>query len=205
MSRIGVVNDAWFDRLADPVRVAWRDALARLAAHGVELVDVSVPDGAELYELYRTAQSVEAVSIHRDRMTNNPELFDPEVRQRLELAATVTAQDYAVALRRLAEVRATAAERFAGVDLLALPTVPILAPPVDARDADLGGGWRSPRDALLAHNAPFSSLGVPAMSLPIPHDGLPVGLQLVAPPDADATMLAMARTVERIVGIHSGQ
>ena len=205
MSRIGLVTDAWFARLADPVRTAWRAALTVLAANGVELVEVSVPDGAELLELYRTAQAVEAVSIHQDRMASNPELFDPEVRQRLEWAATVTAQDYAVAIRRLAQVQATAADRFAGLDLMALPTVPILAPPVDARDADLGGGWRVPRDALLAHNAPFSSLGVPAMSLPIPHDGLPVGLQLVGPPGADTTVLAIARTVERILGVHNGR
>ena len=205
VSRIGLVTDAWFDRLADPVRAAWQDALTRLASHGIELVDVSVPDGEELLELYRTAQAVEAVSIHHDRMTRNPELFDPEVRQRLEAAASVSAQDYAVALRRLAEVRATAADRFAGLDLMALPTLPIVAPPVDTRDSDLGGGWRVPRDALLSHNAPFSSLGAAALSLPIPSDGLPVGLQLVGPPGSDATLLAMARTVERIVGIHSGQ
>jgi Asp-tRNA(Asn)/Glu-tRNA(Gln) amidotransferase A subunit family amidase len=199
LSRIGLVGDAWFDRLADPVRTAFEGALARLSAHGIEVVPVSVPDGEELYELYRTVQAVEVVAIHHDRLTRAPELFDPEVRQRLEAAGSITAREYASGLRRLAEVRGSAAGRFGGVDLMALPTVPIVAPPVDARDADLGGGWRSPRDALLAHNAPFSSLGVPAMSLPIPGDGLPIGLQLVGPPGRDEALLAMARTVERIL------
>jgi Asp-tRNA(Asn)/Glu-tRNA(Gln) amidotransferase A subunit family amidase len=199
VSRIGLVGDAWFDRLSDPVRAAWRGALARLSAHGIELVDVSVPDGEQLYELYRTVQAVEVVAIHHDRMNQAPELFDPEVRQRLDAAGSVTAREYAWNLRRLAEVRGSAADRFAGVDLMALPTVPIVAPPVDARDLDLGGGWRIPRDALLAHNAPFSSLGVPSMSLPIPGEGLPIGLQLVGPPGADEALLAMASSVERIL------
>ena len=204
VSRIGVVRDAWFDQLADPVRAAFQDALAELSAQGVELVDVSVPDGEELYQLYRTVQGVEVVAIHHERMARAPELFDPEVRQRIEAAAAITAREYALGLRRLAEVRASAADRFAGIDMMALPTLPIVAPPVDARDADLGGGWRVPRDALLGHNAPFSSLGVPAMSLPLPvnGDGLPIGLQLVGPPGADEALLAMARTVERI--LHSG-
>jgi Asp-tRNA(Asn)/Glu-tRNA(Gln) amidotransferase A subunit family amidase len=200
VTRIGVVRDVWCNRLADPVRAAFQDSLARLAAHGVDLVDVSVPDGEELYQLYRTVQAVEVVAIHHDRMARAPELFDPEVHSRIEAAEAITAREYALGLRRLAEVRASAAQRFAGIDLMALPTLPIVAPPVDARDADLGGGWRVPREALLAHNGPFSSLGVPAMSLPIPADGLPIGLQLVGPPGADEALLAMAGTVERIVG-----
>lgn len=199
VSRIGLIGDPWFNRLADSVREAWTEALARLASRGVELVTVSVPDGAELLELYRTVQSVEAVSIHHERLTVHPELFDEEVRQRLEVAGQVTAREYAQSLRRLAEVRATAADRFAGLDVIALPTVPIVAPPVGTRDADLGGGWTSPRDALLAHNAPFSSLGCPAISLPLPVDGLPVGMQLVGAPGTDADLLSMALTIERIV------
>jgi aspartyl-tRNA(Asn)/glutamyl-tRNA(Gln) amidotransferase subunit A len=198
-SRIGLIDDAWFNRLADPVREAWKAALARLASHGIEFVAVSIPDGAELLELYRTVQSVEALSIHYERLTEHPELFDAEVRQRLDAATGVTARKYAQGLRRLAEVRSTAADRFAGLDLIALPTVPIVAPPVGARDADLGGGWMVPRDALLAHNAPFSSLGTPAVSLPLPASGLPVGMQLVGAPGTDTALLSMALTIERIV------
>ena len=170
----------------------------------LELVTASVPDGAELLELYRMTQSVEALSIHHDRLTRAPELFDPEVRRRLEMAESIPARAYAQGLLRLAEVRAEAAARFAGIPAMALPTVPILAPPVGVRDTDLGGGWTVPRDALLAHNAPFSVLGLPALSLPLPSvalatGGLPVGLQLVAPPGADEALLAIAAAVERLL------
>jgi aspartyl-tRNA(Asn)/glutamyl-tRNA(Gln) amidotransferase subunit A len=153
-------------------------------------------------ELYRTIQSVEAVSIHHDRMTAAPELFDPEVLRRLRAAAEVPARDYARAVRRLAEVRAAAAYRLAGLDLLLLATVPVVAPPLGARDEDIGGGWTSPRDALLAHNAPWSVLGLPSMSLPVTGRGpgeLPVGLQLVGPPGGDEELLGAARTVESAV------
>jgi aspartyl-tRNA(Asn)/glutamyl-tRNA(Gln) amidotransferase subunit A len=199
VSRLGLVGDAWFDRLAGPVRAAWRHALDRLSSQGIDLVPVSVPDGEELLELYRTVQAVEAYSIHHDRLARAPELFDPEVRQRLEAAGTVSAHEYARSLRRLAEVRASATDRFAGLDAMALPTLPIVAPPVGARDTDLGGGWTIPRDALLAHNAPFSVLATPAVSLPLPVAGLPVGLQLIGPPGTDEVLLAMARTVEEMV------
>jgi Asp-tRNA(Asn)/Glu-tRNA(Gln) amidotransferase A subunit family amidase len=204
LERLGVVRDAWFDRLSEPVRQAWQAALARLAAGGVELVDVLVPDGEELFELYRQTQAVEALSIHHERLAHAPELFDDEVRQRLEAAQSIPARVYAQGLLRLATVRAEAARRFAGIQAMALPTVPILAPPVGARDIDLGGGWTVPREALLAHNAPFSSLGVPALSLPLrgaepAADHLPVGLQLVGPAGTDEALLTWAAAVARLV------
>ena len=112
------------------------------------------------------------------------------------MAAAVTADAYEPAVRRLAEVRAAAAERLAGVDVLILPTVPVLAPPIGARDTDIGGGWTSPRDALLAHDALWGVLGLPALSIPIPNPGgLPVGAQLVGAPGGDAALLAMAETI----------
>jgi aspartyl-tRNA(Asn)/glutamyl-tRNA(Gln) amidotransferase subunit A len=100
------------------------------------------------------------------------------------------------ARHRLAQVRAAAARRLDGVDVLVLPTVPVLAPPLGARDTPIGGGWTSPRDALLAHNALWGVLGLPAVSVPIPNPGgLPVGAQLVGAPGGDAALLAMAETI----------
>jgi len=196
--RIGLPDG--FDRLDLAVHSGLADLVDRLADSGARMAAVTVPDVEELHWLYRTIQSVEAVTVHHDRMTTAPELFDPEVLQRLRAAAEVPARDYARALRRLAEVRGSAGVLLDGVDVLLLPTVPVLAPPLGARDADLGGGWRSPRDALLSHTVPFSVLGLPALSMPVPAPGpLPVGVQLVGAPGADESLLACARTVETVI------
>jgi aspartyl-tRNA(Asn)/glutamyl-tRNA(Gln) amidotransferase subunit A len=199
--RVGVPG-AGFDRLGEAVRRGFDGLVDRLVAHGARVAPVEVPDVDELRWLYRTIQSVEAVSVHHDRMTTAPDLFDPEVLQRLRVAAQVPARDYARALRRLAEVRATAGRLLEGLDLLLLPTVPVVAPPLGARDTDLGGGWTSPRDALLAHTVPFSVLGLPSMSVPVAAPGeLPVGAQLVGRPHGDEALLAAARAVERLAGL----
>ena len=194
--RVGLVTDPWFDRLDDAVRAAFDAFVASLAARAARVVPVAVPAAADLHALYVTVQSYEASAIHRERRATAPHLFQPETLQRLEVAAAVTADAYEPAVRRLAEVRATAAERLAGVDVLILPTVPVLAPPIGARDTDIGGGWTSPRDALLAHDALWGVLGLPALSIPIPNPGgLPVGAQLVGAPGGDAALLAMAETI----------
>lgn len=196
--RVGL--PAGFDRLDPAVHSGLTGLVDRLIGAGARTAPVAVPDVEELRWLYRTIQSVEAVTVHHDRMTTAPELFDPEVLQRLRAAAEVPARDYARALRRLGEVRARAGELLDGVDVLLLPTVPVLAPPLGARDTDIGGGWTSPRDALLAHTVPFSVLGLPALSLPVPAPGaLPVGVQLVGAPGADESLLACARTVEALL------
>jgi Asp-tRNA(Asn)/Glu-tRNA(Gln) amidotransferase A subunit family amidase len=202
--RIGLPTG--FDRLDPAVRVGLDDLVERLAGLGARMVPLALPDADELLELYRTVQSVEAVSIHHDRMTAAPELFDPEVLQRLRTAAEVPARDYARAIRRLGEVRAAAAHRLAGLDVVLLATVPVLAPPLGARDGDIGGGWTSPRDALLAHTVAWSVLGLPSMSVPIAGLGpgeLPVGAQLVGQPGGDEELLAVARTFETVVGSSS--
>jgi aspartyl-tRNA(Asn)/glutamyl-tRNA(Gln) amidotransferase subunit A len=198
--RVGLVTGAWFDRLDDVVRARFDD-LAQLLVRGAATVEpVTVPDADELRALYATVQLVEALAIHQDRMASAPELFDPEVLQRLQAAADVPAVSYAGGLRQLAELRATAGDRLTGFDVLLLPTVPVLAPPLGIRDADIGGGWTSPRDALLAHNTLWGVLGLPAISVPIPNpDGLPVGAQLVGRPGADAELLAVAGTIERVL------
>jgi aspartyl-tRNA(Asn)/glutamyl-tRNA(Gln) amidotransferase subunit A len=195
--RVGVPQG--FDRLDDAVQRGFDGLVERLAAQGVQVSPVEVPDVEELRWVYRTIQPVEAVAIHHERMTEAPELFDSEVLQRLQVAAQIPARDYARALQRFGEVRAAAASLLHGVDLLLLPTVPVVAPPLGARDTAVGGGWTSAREALLAHTVPFSVLGLPSISIPVTAPGtLPVGAQLVGPPGGDEALLSAARAIEHL-------
>jgi aspartyl-tRNA(Asn)/glutamyl-tRNA(Gln) amidotransferase subunit A len=198
--RVGLPAGDWFDRLDPVVRerfAAFVDALGRA---GADLTSIAVPDAGELHDIYVTVQSAEAVAVHHERLADGAELLGNEVRRRLNAATRVPSYLYARALRRLTAARATAARRFSGLDVLLLPTVPITAPPLHARDTDVGGGWTSPRDALLAHNSPWSVLGLPALSMPVAGAGLPVGAQLVGPPGADADLLAVAQAIEGATG-----
>lgn len=198
--RIGLPTGDWFDRLDGTVRDRFEAFVDTLARQGAHMRPVPVPDAAELHEVYVTVQSAEAVAVHHERLAQDAHLFGDEVRVRLNAAARVPSYLYVRALRRLTAERATAARRLAGLDALLLPTAPVPAPPLNARDTDVGGGWTSPRDALLAHNSPWSVLGLPALSLPVPGPGLPVGAQLVGPPGGDSDLLAIAAAVEKAAG-----
>ena len=94
-----------------------------------------------------------------------------------------------------------------GLDLfvltLALPTLPIVAPPIGAADVDIdeARGRMPVRAAMLRHTQLFNLTGHPAISLPVPTAGLPVGLQLVGHRGATADLLAIAAAAERVLGV----
>lgn len=84
---------------------------------------------------------------------------------------------------------------FGEVDVLAMPTTPMVAPPFDCVEQ----GGPSVTDTVR-NTAPFNCTGAPAVSIPC--GGVrskPVGLQLVGPPGADGYLLRVARAVEGVV------
>lgn len=81
---------------------------------------------------------------------------------------------------------------FGGVDLLATPTTPMIAPEFDAVEQ----GGPTVLDTV-ANTAPFNCTGAPAVTIPCGEVlGAPVGLQLVAPPGADGFLLRVANAIE---------
>jgi len=69
--------------------------------------------------------------------------------------------------------------------VIVTPTVPLTAPLIDG-----------PIDGMkLLRNAwPFNAAGTPAISIPAPKNGLPVGIQLIAKRGEDDKLLRIVRT-----------
>ena len=86
---------------------------------------------------------------------------------------------------------------FADVELLALPTLPLFPPRIDAIPAD-------PMELIIAISSltsPFNAAGTPATAQPIPAQGssLPASLQLVGPAGSEALLVTTAKVVEAAV------
>jgi amidase len=113
-----------------------------------------------------------------------------DVRARLLAARELTATDMAGAERCRAQFRAEVDAALAGVDVLALPTLPMFPPALE-----------SARDARAALNLtalvrPFNLSGHPALTIPLePQAMLPVALQLVGRWGADAPLCALAHRI----------
>ena len=85
-------------------------------------------------------------------------------------------------------------------DLLLMPTVPMVAPPIPAPDDPLE--VRIARGLeMIVNCAPFDVSGHPATSVPAGlSDGLPVGMMLVGRRYEDTTCLKVAHAFEQLVG-----
>ena len=89
-------------------------------------------------------------------------------------------------------------ELFDRVELLALPTLPVYPPRLDAINAD------SLFDICIEitkHVAPFNAAGAPctAQPVPVPRSHLPASLQLVAPLNGEELLVATAAHIEAAV------
>ncbi len=168
-------------------------ALARRTAERLGPTVAAAVPAAALHTVYRTIQSSETYAVHADRAAAFDELLDPEVAARIRVAAEVRGWEYVRALRERDELRAAFRVTMADHDVLALPTVPFPAPPIDARTVEVDGVAVDVRAGLLSLTSPWNVLGVPAISVPAGLvDGLPVGLQLVAAPGGEGLLLALA-------------
>ena len=101
---------------------------------------------------------------------------------------------YAEGKNAMLVVERRLAERFESCDVLALPATPMTA----FEHVDLPWMERIARNAdVLVNTAIFNHTGHPALTVPCgEHDGLPVGLQLVAPHFAEARLYRVATALD---------
>lgn len=192
-SRVGVVRlvegvcDAKQVHEVEVVVAAAIDVIRGLVAE-VREADLPMPDLDPLID-------TEAHAYHAELLATHGDLYDPRTREGLLPATTLSDSDLEGLRRKLASHRASMKRAFELVDLLVLPTLPVL--PITL--AESGDPF-----ALPACTFGFSLGGMPCISVPcgFSASGLPIGLLIGGPPLADARVLALARAFERATDWH---
>ena len=194
--RLGVPREYFFDLLQDEVRGAWASAVRRLEHAGVDIVPVSIPNAASTPDAYVPVVFYESYAWHRDHLLHARDRYTPAVGERLAMGADVTKDEYerarAIGARLADEVDAA----LAGVDALALPTMAVIAPPLGTSEIAFGDTRVPVRSVMLRLTQLFDISGHPAITLPMSHDLLPTGLQLVGRRNETAALLALAAALE---------
>ncbi|HET7244093.1 MAG TPA: amidase family protein [Streptosporangiaceae bacterium] len=184
-------------QLADPsvtseVHLALTEALAVLAAAGWRLREITATWLEELPRWEDTLAVIvcaEAAVVHRGRDWGR---YAAGTRALLDYGASVTGDHYSAAIRQRAELSAAIEASLSGVDVLAGPTVGYQAP---EQDPPFGAGGDS---AESRFTGPYNLTGHPAISIPVPAAGLPIGLQLAGRRGADLALLAAAAAAEEL-------
>ena len=199
--RLGRPAPLFFEGLDAHVERTMTEALAALAAAGVEIVPVDVPEAAEVVDDFVDFLPMEMIAaLGRARFLAQRAEMDPLVAARGDAGLDVSADTYIPLLRRHHELRGIAARRMQGFDGWVTPTRPTVPAPVLSRaEAEA----RAPTPPNTWPNTPaVSYFGLCASSTPVHAltGGLPVGLQLMCPGGADGRLLSIARTFEEIFG-----
>jgi len=186
---IGIVQNPEPNDCAAEVADAYRRAVDRVAADA-SLVDVVLPAWPGLIATSLDIQGPEAAAVHAGTFPARADAYQPDVRERLRAAAEVRGWRYVLARERAVALSAEVDRVLRTVDGVLLPTVPILAPPLDAQEAEVSGRRSTVRELLLRNTRPLNVTGHPAVSIPVQGAKLPVGLQVIA--RDDALVLALA-------------
>jgi aspartyl-tRNA(Asn)/glutamyl-tRNA(Gln) amidotransferase subunit A len=179
--RIGL-PDRHFDRLlTSTVAAAVATVTGRLTELGATLTPVTMPTLDQTMDMHLLTILAEAAAYHRAAFPGRDAEYGADVRAALNDATTA----------------------FEQVDLLLTPTLPTEAPRVDQSVISYPDGQEDALTSLIRFTSPFNQTGLPAISVPISggDGGLPVGLQLVAPPFAEALLIRAGAAAQALDGL----
>jgi Asp-tRNA(Asn)/Glu-tRNA(Gln) amidotransferase A subunit family amidase len=168
---------------------AFHDAVSALRAAGATIRPVDIAAMLRtLCEANDTVMYFEGARFHRERYDLYGDRLDDLVTL-VRRGLLVSTQKYEAAKKVIESCRAKIAGIFADTPVVLLPAATGPAP----------RGLASTGDARM--NAPWTTLGTPAISIPLPTgDAMPLGLQLTAPRGEDAMLLRAAAGAHAMLG-----
>jgi aspartyl-tRNA(Asn)/glutamyl-tRNA(Gln) amidotransferase subunit A len=194
--RIGVLG-GWFTAvLADDVATAFEAAVGRLGALGADLVPVDIAVANEGGPLSMLITLYEAARTYADAPRDQ---LSPAFRARLEDGESIDPAAYEAAHRVRPALAAAVVDAIAGCDVVVAPACVQTAPPFGDVHRPVAGVPDSWTEVSARTMALWNVTGLPSAAVPIGFGdgGLPIGMQVAGPPNADETCLAVAATFEQ--------
>ena len=191
--RIGVIRHFYTTDLeAHPEQIAAIEAAVDLLAEmGAVVSEIRLPALQDYAACGQLILAAEAFAVHERWLKQRPEDYGARARERLLAGATLSAADYIQALRWRRKLRDQTAAAFAGIDVAVTASGFDPACRIDDDEALATNYWRQAR-------MPFNVTGQPALVIPagFSRDGLPLSLQLIGYPFAEATVYRAAAAYE---------
>jgi aspartyl-tRNA(Asn)/glutamyl-tRNA(Gln) amidotransferase subunit A len=200
--RLGKPTNFYFDQMDDEVGSLVEAAFGVLRAAGADIVPVELP----LAETYMAVEFglclPEASAYHERELRGRAELYAEDVRTLLEAGELIPATDYIRALRVREKIKQGWAQLMAsntGIDAVIAPSVPAAAARVGQEDFTWPDGTEETiTNAYVRHSCPANLTGLPSITVPCGFTAadLPVGIQVIGRPFAEAEIVRIARSYE---------
>jgi Asp-tRNA(Asn)/Glu-tRNA(Gln) amidotransferase A subunit family amidase len=184
--RVGYVTNDFLHDCEPNVLAAFETWKQHLAQHGANLAPIDTTFWTDAPAVYSPIVANEAAAIHRGYFQH----FDPIIAERLAYGASIPAAEMQNLHARLQNFRLQMSALFETFDFLIAPCAPV-------SKLRAGHDHTESRKAILRYTTPASLAGLPAITLPGEYLGAPMGtgVQLLAAPKQDASLLAFASTL----------
>lgn len=195
--RVALARDSYFNDVDPEVFSAVQQAAKVFEGLGAYVIETEFQGAGEAAQVNALITQSEAAAFHHERLTSHPENFGVDVLQRLETGAAFTSLEIIQARKAQAVLQRQFERFFEGYDILLTPATPIPAP-------SRGGDAVARAKSLTRFTAPFNLTGLPALALPcgFTSHGLPIGLQIVSSPWAEAKVLRAGYAFENATEWH---
>ncbi|GIQ75647.1 amidase [Bradyrhizobium sp. RD5-C2] len=201
--RIAYSPDLGITPVDPEVKALTRKAAERFAEAGA-IVEEAHPDFREAHECFHVLRAFDFAISKAELLRTKRDLLKPEVIWNIEEGLKLTVEKLERAEAQRVAITARALEFFERYDLLLAPATIVPPFPVENRYVvECDGKKFDNYVEWLGIVYAITLACCPALSLPcgFTASGLPVGLQMIAKPRAEAQLLAGAKVLEDILGV----
>jgi amidase len=201
--RIAYSPDLGITPVDPEVAAITKKAAERFAEAGA-IVEEAHPDLREAHECFHVLRAFDFAMTKAALLRTKRDLLKPEVIWNIEEGLKLTVEQIARAEAQRVEMTARTVEFFKTYDLLLAPATIVAPFPVEQRYvAECAGKKFANYVEWLGIVYAITLACCPALSLPcgFTASGLPVGLQMVAPPRGEAQLLTGAKVLEDVLGV----
>ncbi|MEP9379706.1 AtzE family amidohydrolase [Aquabacter sp. CN5-332] len=160
---------------------------------------VEIPEAARARAAAYVITAAEGAAQHAHRLHARPGDFDPAVRDRLIAGLAIPSAWVIAAQRFRRHFRLEMLKLFEEVDVILAPSTPCRAPTLGQKTFVLDGETLLVRPNLGLFTQPISFIGLPVAAVPVFIDeGLPLGVQVIAPPWREDLALRVAHALSEV-------
>ncbi len=201
---VGIPTAFYVEGLDPEVARILDDTVAVLKREGVAIVDVALPQQGQLTAACQLVLAVEAAAFHKRWMMERPQDYGPQVLMRLQNGLAVPGVSYLEVMRWRGPALAAHLVAVAGVDAVLAPVAPVAAATILESDVGNSPDAEALIQRLTRFTRPINYLGLPSLAIPcgFTSKGLPVGMQLIGRPFAEAMLLRIGAAFQRSTDFH---
>lgn len=197
---IGVATNEYFTDVDQEIQKAVNRCVELYKELGANVIEMEVPRIEEIADAQVVTIKAEASAVHAEGLAGNYKgNIDEEVYERLIDSQKVTGYEYVQSQMIRRELIHDFNTIFDEIDVLLVPTLPVLPTNIDQREVEINGKTVTVRYAFLKLTSPINYTGNPAMTIPasFSKSGLPIGVQLIGRHGEDEKVYQFGAQLEK--------